>query len=184
MRACRSRVTHPSAGRRQPVLLPVAMPLDLHVLSLPLAFILSQDQTLLCIVLSFLLPGIRFIPACPADIPATPDTELTLSNSLFFGTCCTVSPVLSMIFPCPSGNPSQSLSDPHFPNGIAKVHLFSFPPNFFATFFSSFFCPRRPRNPQTPVNHRILEKSFFRQNRMTFALIEGYRVYRPSSILM
>ena len=25
------------------------MPLDLHVLSLPLAFILSQDQTLLCI---------------------------------------------------------------------------------------------------------------------------------------
>ena len=25
------------------------LPLDLHVLSLPLAFILSQDQTLLCI---------------------------------------------------------------------------------------------------------------------------------------
>ena len=28
-----------------------ALPLDLHVLSLPLAFILSQDQTLLCIIL-------------------------------------------------------------------------------------------------------------------------------------
>ena len=27
------------------------LPLDLHVLSLPLAFILSQDQTLLCIFL-------------------------------------------------------------------------------------------------------------------------------------
>ena len=27
-----------------------ALPLDLHVLSLPLAFILSQDQTLLCIL--------------------------------------------------------------------------------------------------------------------------------------
>ena len=27
-----------------------ALPLDLHVLSLPLAFILSQDQTLLCII--------------------------------------------------------------------------------------------------------------------------------------
>ena len=38
------RVPHPFAGRRQ-VLLP-ALPLDLHVLSLPLAFILSQDQTL------------------------------------------------------------------------------------------------------------------------------------------
>ena len=40
------RVTHPCAGRHQ-VLLPV-LPLDLHVLSLPLAFILSQDQTLHC----------------------------------------------------------------------------------------------------------------------------------------
>ncbi len=40
----RVRVTHPCAGRHQdrsPML-----PLDLHVLSLPLAFILSQDQTL------------------------------------------------------------------------------------------------------------------------------------------
>ena len=48
-RVCCSRVTHPFAGRRQ-VLLP-ALPLDLHVLSLPLAFILSQDQTLHCIFL-------------------------------------------------------------------------------------------------------------------------------------
>ena len=40
------RVPHPFAGRHQ-VLLPV-LPLDLHVLSLPLAFILSQDQTLHC----------------------------------------------------------------------------------------------------------------------------------------
>lgn len=40
------RVPHPFAGRR-PVLLP-ALPLDLHVLGLPLAFILSQDQTLHC----------------------------------------------------------------------------------------------------------------------------------------
>ncbi len=40
------RVPHPFAGRH-PVLLPV-LPLDLHVLGLPLAFILSQDQTLHC----------------------------------------------------------------------------------------------------------------------------------------
>ena len=40
------RVPHPFAGRQQ-VLLPL-LPLDLHVLSLPLAFILSQDQTLHC----------------------------------------------------------------------------------------------------------------------------------------
>ena len=31
----------------------LALPLDLHVLSLPLAFILSQDQTLHCIMLYF-----------------------------------------------------------------------------------------------------------------------------------
>ena len=38
------RVTHPCAGRHQVQAL--MLPLDLHVLSLPLAFILSQDQTL------------------------------------------------------------------------------------------------------------------------------------------
>ena len=42
------RVTHPCAGRQHQVLLPGLLPLDLHVLSLPLAFILSQDQTLHC----------------------------------------------------------------------------------------------------------------------------------------
>ena len=30
-----------------------ALPLDLHVLSLPLAFILSQDQTLHCILINY-----------------------------------------------------------------------------------------------------------------------------------
>ena len=47
------RVTHPFAGRhlkQAPML-----PLDLHVLSLPLAFILSQDQTLHCISLNIIM---------------------------------------------------------------------------------------------------------------------------------
>ena len=39
-RAGRSRVTHPFAG------CPLLGPLDLHVLSTPPAFVLSQDQTL------------------------------------------------------------------------------------------------------------------------------------------
>ena len=42
------RVTHPCAGRRQLKQASTPMPLDLHVLGLPLAFILSQDQTLHC----------------------------------------------------------------------------------------------------------------------------------------
>ena len=36
------------------------LPLDLHVLSLPLAFILSQDQTLLCIIILLLDPDALF----------------------------------------------------------------------------------------------------------------------------
>ena len=50
-----------------------ALPLDLHVLSLPLAFILSQDQTLLCIsYISQLDLTIRF------------SKKLTLSFILFW----------------------------------------------------------------------------------------------------
>ena len=40
------RVTHPCATRHQEQAL--MLPFDLHVLGLPLAFILSQDQTLRC----------------------------------------------------------------------------------------------------------------------------------------
>ena len=39
------RVPHPFAGL---ISIATYLPLDLHVLSLPLAFILSQDQTLHC----------------------------------------------------------------------------------------------------------------------------------------
>ena len=42
------RVTHPCAGRHQTLQAIFMLPLDLHVLSLPLAFILSQDKTLHC----------------------------------------------------------------------------------------------------------------------------------------
>ena len=42
------RVTHPCAGRHHRIATHV-LPLDLHVLGLSLAFILSQDQTLRCI---------------------------------------------------------------------------------------------------------------------------------------
>ena len=52
--------TDNAAPRLAPVLLLTMLPLDLHVLSLPLAFILSQDQTLLCII-SFLFSQLRLI---------------------------------------------------------------------------------------------------------------------------
>ena len=40
------RVPHPSAARQQTVSLQLPLPLDLHVLGVPPAFNLSQDQTL------------------------------------------------------------------------------------------------------------------------------------------
>ena len=55
------------------------LPLDLHVLSLPLAFILSQDQTLHCIIsyISSLILTLLILPK-----------ELTLLDKLYFlGTC-------------------------------------------------------------------------------------------------
>ena len=61
----------------------VMLPLDLHVLSLPLAFILSQDQTLHCIIsYKFLSLSLTLI------IPK----ELTLLDKLFFSVLasCTV----------------------------------------------------------------------------------------------
>ena len=51
--AGRIRVTHPCAGRHQTKQALFMLPLDLHVLSLSLAFILSQDQTLHCTLFLF-----------------------------------------------------------------------------------------------------------------------------------
>ena len=52
--------------RSPPVYCYTALPLDLHVLGLPLAFILSQDQTLHCICYSLKLDSGR--PSLPARV--------------------------------------------------------------------------------------------------------------------
>ena len=51
LHTCYSPVRRSPAGKAEAF---PPLPLDLHVLSLPLAFILSQDQTLRCYILSFL----------------------------------------------------------------------------------------------------------------------------------
>ena len=58
------------------------LPLDLHVLSLPLAFILSQDQTLHCIFLISLSLTRTFI-FFPAPLSENRLKKLTLSFILF-----------------------------------------------------------------------------------------------------
>ena len=55
------------------------LPLDLHVLSLPLAFILSQDQTLLCII--------HLFPVRPRQLHSS--KKKNQRSHFVLGTCCT-----------------------------------------------------------------------------------------------
>ena len=93
-----------------------ALPLDLHVLSLPLAFILSQDQTLLCIFYT-------------SSSPLTPliSKEINALVLLFLGTCLYLS--FSII---------NELA-PACRKGIAKIYYFFIPTKFFCIFFIIFF---------------------------------------------
>ena len=88
------------------------LPLDLHVLCLPLAFILSQDQTLHCISFSFSQLDSR-APFNPLKrIDAIPIVQVL---------ACTFLPAFQI-----------SHKNSHFlKSGTAKIRLLSLPPNFF-----------------------------------------------------
>ena len=122
IRASCSRVTHPCAGRHQRLLLTFMLPLDLHVLSLPLAFILSQDQTLHCIKVYIILSlSLTLIIL---------SKELTLLDKLYFlGTCFLYS---NQSFQWTS---HLLLREPVFRTGLQRYALFSN----FQTFLKLFF---------------------------------------------
>ena len=87
----------------------LALPLDLHVLSLPLAFILSQDQTLLCIF---------FISQLEPDTLNSKRIN-ALDYFLFLGTCLYLSfSIIKELVPACR-------------KGIAKVEVFFNPTKFF-----------------------------------------------------
>ena len=106
------------------------LPLDLHVLSLSLAFILSQDQTLRCCILFFFFSyskiPIRFVPtACLRSVYCAScgtrrrrEFPLALSCTTFY---CNHVNVLC----CPGISPKAS----------AKLHPFPFPTKFFYNYF-------------------------------------------------
>ena len=100
------------------------LPLDLHVLSLPLAFILSQDQTLHCIISINLL-------ACPDTYNSS--KELTLLDKLFF----------SVLASCTVISLFNELLLPFFLKRAAKIRTFFYPANFSRIFFNFFvlLCP-------------------------------------------
>ena len=97
------------------------LPFDLHVLGLPLAFILSQDQTLHCIiVVLFLFPvlGLRY--------------DFTISLPCFSLSLCWPQAFKEPLFTAPV---SQGVKT------AAKVQPFFFPASFFLLFFQKiFFC--------------------------------------------
>ena len=92
------------------------LPLDLHVLSLPLAFILSQDQTLLCIF------SISQVQSGTSNFQ-----EINALDFFVFGTCFLVLSlsVFSMNYRC-------------FSNGLQRYPLFLYL-QIFLDFFLIFF---------------------------------------------
>ena len=134
------------------------LPLDLHVLSLSLAFILSQDQTLRCCMLSFLLfRNVLKKALGEASAPRPPDDGLSLFPVSYSsespearptpprrGASRTLAPVLlsnlsiailSMFSPgCRRNSFFRKRR-----KTLQSYGLFPEPPNFFGVFFRNFF---------------------------------------------
>ena len=93
------RVTHPSATLTVPK---DRLPFDLHVLGLPLAFILSQDQTLRCSIvllvsvlnLGFRLRSLVFLFPCPPPVSTTVADRFLCWPQAFKELCQTSSIIL------------------------------------------------------------------------------------------
>ena len=101
------------------------LPLDLHVLSLPLAFILSQDQTLHCKNCLFVFTFDSSRVPNPRPRRSFPRTH-AISSSHSFN-------VLSL----PESGPSQGRAP--LSKAGAKIQPFSKPPKFFFAFSGTFF---------------------------------------------
>ena len=141
------------------------MPLDLHVLGLSLAFILSQDQTLRCCIFfslfsllsrrSRLLPPRRPSPgtATPKFIALFPGVQriVTWTRLRFLSLSLTVSFVCRNHFndlcpSCANGTVSPGVRTPFFPFAVAKVLQKTYSLQTFSNLFFKFF----HQNSRTP----------------------------------
>ena len=108
------------------------MPLDLHVLSLSLAFILSQDQTLRCCILFFffLILKYRFALSRPLVYALFIVLPVELDGDVSFLSLCLVLHSIAIM--------SMSFVAPGFPRKrVQSYTLFHSPPNFFTTIFQT-----------------------------------------------
>ena len=106
------------------------LPLDLHVLSLSLAFILSQDQTLRCCILFFffLILKYRFAFFRPLVYALFIVLPVELDGDVSFLSLCLVLHSIAIM--------SMSFVAPGFPRKrVQSYTLFHSPPNFFTTIF-------------------------------------------------
>ena len=127
----------------------LSLPLDLHVLSLPLAFILSQDQTLHCT---------SFILYSSSTILTSYFLKRNLRSNVF-RVALYISYFLQVC--CLSLSLFQS-TVVRFPNGIAKVRLFSFIPNpnqKFLQFFWNYFSPQQSHQHNSLKNSALCQIS-------------------------
>ena len=116
--------------RSPPASYPAALPLDLHVLSLSLAFILSQDQTLRCCLSFFLFFSDK------KHRPLSPDRWLLLDGG--FRPLC-LSCLTVALFQCPLCSSEPLLRRlprrPRFGVASAKVQQILLPTKLFYNFF-------------------------------------------------
>ena len=144
------RVTHPCAGRRRDAQARPPLPLDLHVLSLPLAFILSQDQTLRCFMfpscdesLELSVPAFR----CCLGPPQNPPHEGTARKPRCF-LCPVASLSMSLGIPV---NPGRPLRLAPFPFCECKVTTFPRNTQTFLELFPNFFVEAQSKRCQTHI---------------------------------
>ena len=134
MRVGSIRVTHPCAGRHLLKQASKMLPLDLHVLGLSLAFILSQDQTLRCIISFFYnsIENFAFSPAKGAarDSPVLTLTFLLVSYYFVYHSLKDLS-----LFPHRFSRSAYRL----FPKSECKDRAFLFPHQIFLLLFFIFF---------------------------------------------
>ncbi len=102
----------------------IVLPLDLHVLSLPLAFILSQDQTLHCIILpSLILNSV-------IQLINTPQYQLSYVRYLGFIFIKDLFPKKKLISPLLFSTPPSSTL------GLQKYSLYIYQPKDLILFFT------------------------------------------------
>ena len=99
-----------------------SLPLDLHVLGLSLAFILSQDQTLRCIFFFFfIIPSKRYL------------TELTSFSLIFLYYTCFFNSFNELLSPTAAPRP------PRFAKVLQRYCLSLLHSKFFSMFFLNYF---------------------------------------------